>query len=1008
MNRHSIFPVCLALALSGAVVAQKSLIREVQRPIKTYPFSDPDPVPRTGRVYPYFRYDGFTTSSVMKNWKMVELENEYIRLAVMPDMGGKVWEAYEKSENYPFVFTTKAVKFRDIALRGTWTTGGLEFNFGDIGHGTTVSTPVDYFIRTNDDGSVSCFIGATDWSSRTTWRVEVNLQPDKAYFSTRGWWYNNTPVEQEYYHWVNAGFKADGDLQFIFPGTHHIGHGGKANPWPVDSMGRDLSFYRNNNFGSYKSYHIIGKPSNFYGGYWHSDNMGFGRYAPYSEKLGKKVWILGLSQEGERWENLLGDNDGLNVELQSGRLFNQASRGSELTPFKHVGFAPYSADTWTEKWFPVKHTRGMTHASPKGAMNLRKEGEWLKIDWMSLENFNDTLSVTENGHSIVRKNLVMKPMQLFRDSILWNGDTDRLIVKIGRDVLNEETGEALNRPEKSPGTFDWESEYGLMMMGIDLSQQKNYRESEEYLKKALIKNPNLIPALTRMSQIRYQQGLYDEAREFAGKALAVNTYDPEANYFWGLSSEKTGHIYDAFDGFSVAALSPSFKRAANLRLAWMAIARKDWPEAGRLAEKCLGIYPPDEFGWNLKVLISRKQGDLTSALEIIKEQLERDPLNHLSRFEKYMCTGLEQDLKEFTKYIHQELPHETYIEMALQYHHWNLDYEALKLLELAPAHPVVQLMQSYLYDLTGASEASVQKLEIASKASPELVFPFRPEMAGMFSWAGQKNPDWKWKYYEALIYWQCNRDEEAMKLFTACGDEPDFVPFYLAKAELFREQKDVILYSLEKAYKIDPLYWRTAMRLSRFYSQNGQPEKALAVAENNYRSHPGSFITGLQYAQMLKLNRKYSQALNILSGLEMLPAEGDVNAHTLFRETNILLAIDQMKAGKYSKAIQSLSQAETWPENLFSGEPYFADNRVTRFMSAYCYSRMKKTKEAGEALNYIKAYSNPDGRTYASGDLLSKLLNSGPVDYKSATESVLKEIKRDRDSEVLESFRSIL
>ena len=94
--------------------------------------------------------------------------------------------------------------------------------------------------------------------------------------------------------------------------------------------------------------------------------MGFGRYSPYYEKLGKKVWILGLSQEGTRWENLLGDKDGLNVELQSGRLFNQASRGSELTPFKHVGFAPYTADTWSDSWFPVKQTRGMTNASLRG------------------------------------------------------------------------------------------------------------------------------------------------------------------------------------------------------------------------------------------------------------------------------------------------------------------------------------------------------------------------------------------------------------------------------------------------------------------------------------------------------------------------------------------------------------------------------------------------------------------------------------------------------------------
>ncbi len=172
---------------------------------------------------------------------------------------------------------------------------------------------------------------------------------------------------------------------------------GRSIPWD-----RNISFYENNNFGSYKSYHIFGRPSNIYGGYWHNDEMGFGRYSPYYEKLGKKVWVLGLSQEGTRWENLLGDNDGLNVELQSGRLFNQASRGSELTPFKHVGFAPYSADTWSDSWFPVKHTRGMTNASLRGALNLRIENGWLKIDWMSLENQSDTLNILASDSSLLK------------------------------------------------------------------------------------------------------------------------------------------------------------------------------------------------------------------------------------------------------------------------------------------------------------------------------------------------------------------------------------------------------------------------------------------------------------------------------------------------------------------------------------------------------------------------------------------------------------------------------
>ena len=128
--------------------------------------------------------------------------------------------------------------------------------------------------------------------------------------------------------------------------------------------------------------------------------------------------------------------------------------------------------------------------------------------------------------------------------------------------------------------------------------------------KALEKNPNLVPALTQMSQIRYRQGLYESARQFAGKALAVNTYDPEANYFWGMSSGKIGYDADALDGFSVATLISIFRQAAWLRIAYLAMKRKDWKEAENLINKCVDNYPPDEHCWNVKAVIERKLGHI--------------------------------------------------------------------------------------------------------------------------------------------------------------------------------------------------------------------------------------------------------------------------------------------------------------------------------------------------------------------------------------------------------------
>jgi tetratricopeptide (TPR) repeat protein len=944
---------------------------------------------------------------------MVELANDYIRLAVMPDMGGKVWEAYEKSGDFPFIFSGHSVKFRDVALRGAWTSDGLEFNFGDIGHATTTSTPVDYYIRTNQDSSVSCFIGATEWASGTTWRVEIRLAPDKAYFTTCSWWYNGTPVEQEMYHWINAGFRAPGNLEFIFPGSHYIGHMGEYDTWPLDSAGRKISFYEHNNFGSMKSFHVLGRPTNFYGGFWHDYNMGFGHYAPYYEKLGKKAWSWGLSGEGLMWEKLLTDTDGPNVELQSGRLFNQASRGSEFTPFKHVGFAPYTADTWTDHWFPVKHTRGLTNVSPRGAMNLRTEDGWLKIDWMSLENQSDTLKISASGSSLLTSKLILRPMELFRDSVRWNGTIEKVVVRLGEDILTDDPAGPVNRPLKSPDNFDWNSEYGLMVRGTDLGRQKNYSEAELYLMKALEKNSGLVPALTQMAQIRYRQGLYESSRQFAGNALAVNTYDPEANYFWGLSSEKIGNDADALDGFSVATLSPSFRRAAWLRIAFLDMKRKDWKEAESVINKCTDNYPPDENSWNVKAVIERKMGNSKGALKIINEQIELDPLDHLARFEKYLITSEEADKQKFEDLIRQELPHETYIEMAVQYYEWNMEEEALRILSLAPEHPMVQIWQAWLLERAGHESDARQKLLLAADASPDLVFPFRPGMVELFSWAYLVVPSWKWLYYEALICWQHNQLSLAKKLFMSCGLEPDFAAFYLARANLFRDDSVVVKESVEEAYKIDPDSWRTAMELVKLYVKEGQPDNALQIAGKNYKAHPDNCVAGLQYANILSLNKKYTETLKTLSSVVMLPAEsdkwsGDIDAHSLFRETNISLALIQMKSGKWSKALTYLAEAEKWPENLGWGEPYFADNRLTRFLSAYCYNKINDKVRYDKSFTYLATYSNPDGETSPLENRLSGLVKNGSRDFKSITETLINDQGKSRDTDLLKQFLTIL
>ena len=163
--------VCLLFSITA--LAQTAKIYEKDISLNTYPFSDPDPVPDISRIYPYFNFDGYTNEGKKQDWKMVVLENDYIQVFVCPAVGGKVWGAIEKSTGKEFLYFNHAAKFRNVAMRGPWTSGGLEYNFGDIGHIPTCATPVDYTLKSNPDGSVSCVVGAEDLPSGSRWNVEI-------------------------------------------------------------------------------------------------------------------------------------------------------------------------------------------------------------------------------------------------------------------------------------------------------------------------------------------------------------------------------------------------------------------------------------------------------------------------------------------------------------------------------------------------------------------------------------------------------------------------------------------------------------------------------------------------------------------------------------------------------------------------------------------------------------------------------------------------------------------
>jgi Tfp pilus assembly protein PilF len=961
MKCKKLLIIFLTFVLPTLLIAQGASICEKMMPLLTYAFSDPDPVPQTDKIYPYFRFDGYALKGEMRNWKMIEMENDYIKLWVAPEIGGKIWGAVEKSTGKEFIYFNHSVKFRDIAMRGPWTSGGLEINFGVIGHAPTCSSPLDYMIRKNDDGSVSCFVGAIDLSARTRWSVEINLPKDKAWFTTRSTWDNPTTLEQSYYHWMNLGVKSAGNLEYIFPGNHYLGHDGKNFSWPIDAQGHNLAFYEKNNFGPAKSYHVFGQWTDFYGVYWHDDDFGFGHYATYDEKPGKKIWIWGLSDQGMIWEKLLTDTDGQYTEIQSGRLFNQAGESSSNTPFKNRGFAPGCTDEWTEYWFPVKGIRGLKNATPIGSANLEQKGQKVSVMFCPNETTDDNLQVRHGNAVVFSKEIHAKPMQNITQSFPYQGDYKNLSVWFGNDMLCNADPEKyqIKRPVEMPVDFNWETAYGHYVRGKEWERQRSYKSSKNEFVSALAIDPWFAPALIGMANLAFRQTEYDLALDYALKALSIDTYDADANMIYGMAALALADTTSAVDGFSMASAGVSQRVAAYNSLAGIFLKQGNVRKALAFAEKSLLYNQLSTDAVQLKILCLRKAGMPAEAVDGLNKLAQRDPLNHFIRLEKYFSDPSSANKTLVQKSITNELAHETYLEYALWYLQKGQLSDALKILQLAPEnHPVVLLWQGYLLHLLGDEPAASAALAKAIQLRPSFVFPFRTETLSALEWAQTLSADWKLKYYAGLIYLGAHADDKAGALWSSLKDEPDFYPFYIARSRLTDATQSQTLADVDKALQLAKTDWRAGLFAVKYYLAHGQLQKSEQVAQSFFHKFPTNYYLGLQYAKVLLRLEKYSDCIGLLKKLQVLPNEGATEGRTIWHNANMAKAMEWIKAEKFRKALENIAQAKLWPANLGVGRPYKVDERLEDFMAFRCYKKLKDEKSILMMQN--KIIGNPE------------------------------------------------
>lgn len=919
-----------------ASFAQRAKIYEEKRSMLTYPFSQPDPVAEMGRIYPYFRFDGYTSQGAPRDWTMVVLENDYIKVFVAPEIGGKIWGAVEQATGKEFLYFNEVVKFRDIAMRGPWTSGGLEYNFGDIGHIPTTATPVDYLLKEHSNGSVSCIVGAIDLPSRTRWSVSINLHPQKAYVETVISWQNPTPLPVTYYHWMNAAAKASGNLEFIYPGTAYIGHNGEVGDFPTN-QGRNIARYESNNFGGYKSYHVLNAYSNFFGGYWHDDDFGFGHLSAYDDKPGKKIWIWGLSEQGMIWEDLLTDNDGQYVEYQSGKLFNQAAEGSTLTPFKHQEFNAHDADFMVDLWFPLKGTGGMVAASAFAVLNATEQEKVQHFTLSALQPLNNTpLRIATPDQVLLDTLLTLAPLEMASFKVPL--DTSQYIELVLGDRMlyyhSDPTITHLDRPLLPHPDFNWETAYGKFVRGLEAEKQRKYQEAMEWYAASLSLEPAFAPALNRSAMGLYRSMDYHQALDKVMQSLAIDTYDPEANYLYGLIQEQRKNFNAAKSGYGIAAQDPAFRVPAFTALAKIALLEQDYRECIRLAYEALTYNARNTAALEMLALVYRLRKQDNQARNVLGNLENVDPMSAFLAHERDLLEGT-QNLQQL---LTNELAAESYLELAIQYANLNQPNEAANILQYIPDHPIANVWLAYLLP-----EEELYYVERALTLDPYLIFPHRTETSHVLENLMKTYSHWKFNYYQALIYWNKGLLAEARKLLLACQNDPDFAPFHLAKAKLFADHPDMQLHALQQAIGLAPEDWRSNLAFAQRLFADGHFSEVIPIGKRFFQKSPAM---ALLYARSLILTGQPGEAVALLKNYTLLPFEGANEARSVYHEACIRTAMQYYLERDYKKAATFAEAALEWPKNLGVGKPYQTDNRMDYYILYKCMDKLGRKKAA--------------------------------------------------------------
>ncbi|WP_431871432.1 DUF5107 domain-containing protein [Odoribacter splanchnicus] len=904
----------------------------------------------SGVVYPYPVIEKIADQPTQKSWHVVFIENQYIKVMIMPELGGRIQMAFDKVKQRHFVYFNQVIKPALVGLTGPWISGGIEFNWPQH-HRPSTYLPTDFRLEEHADGSCTVWVNEVERMFRTKGMAGFTLYPDKAYIEIKAQLYNRTPFPQTFLWWANPAVAVNDDYQSVFPPDVNavFDHGKRdVSSFPIAtgvyykmdySAGVDISRYKNIPVPT--SYMAIKSKYDFVGGYENDSQGGLLHVANHHVSPGKKQWTWGNGEFGKAWDRNLTEEDGPYIELMTGMYCDNQPDFTWLQPYEEKSFTQY--------FMPYQGVGVVKNATKDALINLEIQDQEVLIKVYTTGSFpHAVLTLQQNGQTRLCEHFDISPLAVkeFRLTLPGQIKAEELKLSLcsaeGRELVGYQADKPEIKPIPDPAKAaqepkDIASMEQLYLTGLHLEQYRHatYNPADYYLE-GLKREPGDVRCNNAMGLLLMRKGQFAKAEPYFRQAIATlternpNPYDGEPLYNLGWSLKMQGRYEEAYEQFFKACWNAAWQDAGYFNIAQIDLMQQHPETALENIERSLIRNWHNHKARALKAAILRKLNHTTEALAWIEDSLAIDAFNMGCRYEKYLLTQQETDLDEL-KTLMRNWNH-GYIEYSLDYAEAGMWEEATSFLQLheqegGDIYPMVYYALGYYTRQSGQTEKAKAYYSKASQANPAYCFPNRIEEVVILESALAANPaDAKASYYLGNFWYGARQYEEAVKCWETSVQHDDSFPTVWRNLALAYYNKlgqtERALQAMEKAFALDQEDARVFMELDQLYKKLGVSHtQRLEKLKRHMSLTEKRDDVYLEYITLNNMLGNHLEAQQDLAQRKFHPwegGEGKVPGQYLLAQTE--LAKSAIKAGKYQEAIDLLAATTEYPHNLGEGK----------------------------------------------------------------------------------------